>query len=181
MQTQDICRYLWLTIAVANYLTAVKRKKVAVVELSGGKELNEIACNFNQNIGDGECFELFGVRYYPYYKEKLLTKLLREKYDYIIFDGLKLFGNRNVDLSDYQCKLIVGSFKIWETAEYKTCLDRLWEEGAIKDYVFLAEYFEHKEIRHIEKEKSISFVKLPAELNPFRIKRTEFCFFESFL
>ncbi len=181
MQSQDICRYLWLTIAVANYLTAVKRKKVAVVELSGKNAINEMACNFNQNIGNGEYFELFGVRYYPYYKEKLLPKLLRENYDYIIFDGLKLFGNRNVDLSDYHCKLLVGSLKIWEAAEYKACLDRLWEEGITNEYSFLAEYFERKEVRYIEKEKGISLGKLPTELNPFRIKRTEFCFFESFL
>lgn len=181
MQSQDICRYLWLTIAFANYLTAVKRKKVAVVELSGKNAINEIAYNFNQDIGDGEYFELFGVRYYPYYKEKLLPKLSRENYDYIIFVGLKLFGNRNVDLSDYHRKFFVGSLKVWEAAEYKACLDRLWEEGITKDYVFLAEYYERKEVRHTEKEKGISLVKLPAELNPFRIKRTEFGFFESFL
>lgn len=151
------------------------------MELSGREAVKGMACKFNQNIGDGEYFELFGVKYYPYYKEIIMSQLFKENYDYIIFSGLKLFGNRIVDLSDYQCKLIVGSLKIWEVEEYRTCLDRLWGEGVIRDYVFLAEYFERKEIRYIEKEKGISVVKLPAELNPFKIKRTEFCFFESFL
>ena len=110
-----------------------------------------------------------------------MPKLLRENCNYIIFSGLKLYGNRNVDLSDYHRKLLVGSLKFWESAEYEACLNRLWKEGITKEYFFLAEYFECGGVRHIEKEKDISFVKLPAELNPFRIKRTEFCFFESFL
>ena len=62
MQSQDAYRYLWLAVAVANYLTAVKRKKVFVVELSDRNGLKEMAHNFNHNIGDGEYFELFGVR-----------------------------------------------------------------------------------------------------------------------
>lgn len=181
MQSQYKGRYFWLAAAIANYLTAVRRKRVAVVELSGEAALEEMANNFNQNVGDGECFELFGVRYYPYYKEKFLTKLLRENYNYIIFDGLKLFGNRNVDLQDYYSKVVVGSLKIWEDAEYKSCLDRLCKEGIKNEYSFLAEYFERREVRYIEKEKNISLVKLPTELNPFGIRRTEFCFFESFL
>lgn len=174
-------RYFWLAAAIANYLTAVRRKRVAVVELSGEAALKETVYNFNQNIGDGEYFELFGVRYYPYCKGKFPAKLLRENYNYIIFDGLRLFGNRNVDLAEYHCKIVAGSLKIWEAAEYRKCLDRLWREGTENEYSFLAEFFERREVRYIEKEKNISLVKLPTELNPFGIKRTEFCFFESFL
>lgn len=181
MHSQVAGRYLWLPVAIANYLTAVRRKKVAIVELSQAKSLDNLALHFNRDIGDGEYFELFGVRYYPYYKEKLLPKLLKENINYIIFDGLKLFGNRSVDMTDYGKKLLVGSLKAWEDEEYKLCMDALLEEGDRGEYFFLAEYFERKEVRQAEKDTGKTFVKLPSELNPFRIKRTEFGFFETFL
>ncbi|MBE5948942.1 MAG: hypothetical protein E7261_07940 [Lachnospiraceae bacterium] len=181
MQSQIGTRYLWLPVSIANYLTAVKRKKVAVVELSEKKALEEMVRYFKQDIRDGEYFDLFGVRYYPYYKEKLLPKLLKEKYNYIIFDGLKIFGNRRVDLSDYDKKLLVGSLKIWEAAEYKECIEQLLADGRREEYFLLAEYFERREGNYFKKEINNSFIQLPAGLNPFRIRRAEFYFFETFL
>jgi len=181
VQTQVAGRYFWIPISIANYITAVKRKKVAIVELLQVNLLEDLAHYFNQNIGDGEYFELFGVRYYPYYKEKLLTKLLKENFNYIIFDGLRLFGNRSADMSDYHKKILVGSLKIWEAGEYKECLDGLLEKDDRGEYYLLAEYFERKEVRQAEKKLGKSIVKIPPELNPFRIRRTEFDFFETFL
>lgn len=174
-------RYLWLPVAIANYLTAVKRKRVAIVELSQAKALDNLAMYFNRNIGEGEYFELFGVRYYPCYKEKLLPKLLKENINYIIFDGLNLFGSRSADMTDYAKKLLVGSLKAWEAEEYKSCMNALSKEGDRGKYYFLAEYFDKKEIRQAEKDTGKVFVRIPAELNPFRIKRSEFEFFETFL
>ena len=44
-----------------------------------------------------------------------------------------------------------------------------------------AEYFERRDIRHLEREKGISFMRLPEAMNPFGIKRSEFGFFEAIL
>lgn len=143
--------------------------------------LDNLAKHFSRDVKDGEYFELFGVRYYPYYKEKLLSKLLKENINYIIFDGLRLRGNRSVDMTDCGIKLLVGSLKAWEDEEYKLCIEVLLEEADSVEYYFLAEYFDRKEVRRAEEDIGKRFVKLPAELNPFRIKRTEFDFFETFL
>ena len=96
--------------------------------------LDNLAKHFRHDIKNGEYFELFGVRYYPSYREKLLPKLLKENINYIIFDGLKLFGNRSVDMTDYGKKLLVGSLKAWEDEEYKLCMDALLEEGDRGEY-----------------------------------------------
>lgn len=181
VQSKENGKYLWLAVAIANYFTAVRREKVAVVELSERNALEQLARYFNKNIKDGKYFELFGVMYYPYYNEKLLPELMRKKYNHIVFDNVHLFGNRNVDMSDYQKKVTAGSFKPWEAAEYKQCLERLLCEGRIKEYRFLAEYYEHKDVKQQEKEAGISLIQIPQGLNPFRIRRTEFQFFETFL
>lgn len=141
----------------------------------------KVAQYFNQNIGNGEYFELFGVKYYPYYKEKVFSEILKENYDYIIFGGIRLFGNRYADKAYYHKKILVGSLKPWDAYEYEMGLDKL-SAGLIKDeYVYLVECYEQKDIRHLEKKNKISFIQIPENLNPFRIKRTEFKFFESLI
>lgn len=77
---------------------------------------------------------------------------------------------------------MAGSLKPWEAEDYKNCIDRIVYEKRENSYCFLAEYFEDgKEYRKIKESLGISLIRLPGELNPFQIKRTEFQFFEAFL
>lgn len=170
-----------MPIAIANYLASIKRMRVAVVNLSGKNLYEQMAWYFNQNIGNEGYFELFGVKYYSYYKEKLLPELLKENYDYIIFSGVQPSGNRSVDLACYHKNFIAGSLKPWEACEYTARLKKIYQAKLEKEYYFFAEYYEDKDVRSLEKENRISFIRLPVTLNPFCIKRTEFAFFESFL
>lgn len=180
-QLRENGRYVWLAVALANYLTAVRRGRVAVVELSGNDALLQLAGHYNKDIGEEGGFGLFGVKYYPYYDEKIWPKIIEEKYNFIIFDNMRPFGNRNIDSLECQKRIVAGSLKSWEAADYKACIERVCFEGSKEKYIFLAEYFEHKDIKHLEKEKGISFVQLPEGINPFGIKRSEFRFFEEII
>jgi len=180
-QLRENGRYVWLAVALANYLTAVRRNKVAVVGLSGNNAFLQLSGHYNKAIEAEGGFKLFGVKYYPYYDEKIWLRIIGEKYDRIILDNIQPFGNRNIDLLECQKRIMAGSLKPWEAADYKACIERVCFEGSKEKYVFLAEYFERRDIRHLEREKGISFMRLPEAMNPFGIKRSEFGFFEAIL
>lgn len=177
------CRntYIWLAIAAANYLTGVRRKRVAVVGMAGTNELENLAWYYGEKLREGT-FSLFGVRYYPCYREGIMQKLMNGGFEYIIFNGGQGLKNNYKELLGCQRKIVAGSLKAWEEKEYAEMLRQLTDSEALgNSWRFAAECFDDRDKRRLEKQFGISIISLPCGINPFYIKRTEFAFFEALL
>ncbi len=181
--TSDSICVLLLAIAIANYLTGVNRKKVALINMADPDFLLNLAWYHNLNISpDDKYFNLYGVRYYLRYNEKYISEIIGNVMDYIIFIGKGPFTS-NVTLFDKtQLKLVAGSLDPWELKYYADFLKRMAPLYSGKDnWVFLAQYFSEKDKKHMEKNFKVSIQKLPFDLDPFKIKRSAFPFFANIL
>lgn len=181
----DMC--IHTAIAIANYLTGVARKKGAIVALSDSGFMHSLYKYYT----DSKChmeetyFELFGVRYYFRYSEKIFSELMSENPDYIIFIGENTFIGNCPAFKSCHRKIVAGRLTPWDTKAYTDFLRRmsLLYSGKPGDccrcWNYVAQYFSDTDKKSIEKKYNISIQRLPFDLNPFKIKQTEFQFFES--
>ncbi len=179
--SDSIC--VQLAIAIANYLTGVNRKKVAVINMADSDFFINLAWYHNLNVSpDDKYFNLYDVRYYLHYNEKYMSEIISDSTDYIIFLGKGPFTSNVAAFDQTQLKLVCGSLAPCELKYYADFLKRmapLYSDKA--NWLFLAQYFSEKDKKHMEKDFKISIQRLPIDLDPFKIKRSVFPFFANIL
>lgn len=179
--SDSIC--VMLAVAIANYLTGVNRKKVTVVNMADPDFLLNLAWYYNLNISpEDKYFNLYDVRYYLHYNEKYMSEIMKDVMDYIIFIEKESFTSNATTFGKTQLKLVTGSLKPWELKYYANFLKRMAPLYSAKDnWIFLTKDYYENDRKHLERDFKVSIQKLPSDLNPFKIKRSELLFFTSFL
>ena len=96
--------------------------------------------------------------------------------DYIIFIGRSAFEKADL-------KLVAGSLAPWAMKNYANFLKRMSKlYTSNKDiWHFLAQDFSEKDKRILEKKFNVSILQPPIDLNPFKLKRSDFQFFNTIL
>lgn len=171
--SDDICAQL-LAIAIANYLTGVEHKKVTLINMSEINIFENLAWYHNINFySDDRYFKLHNVIYYPHYTNKYLSET---NSDYTIFIGKSAFDKT-------QLKLVTGSLDPWALKNYADFLKRMINIYSTNrdTWHFLAHCLSEKDKRMLEKDFNVSIKRLPIDLDPFKIKRTDFPFFTDIL
>lgn len=163
-----------LAIAIANYITAVRHRTVALINMSDTSIFENLAWYYNISFcSDDRYFKLHDVIYYPHYDEKYLSGNIT---DYSIFIGRAAFEKAGL-------KLVAGSLAPWEMKNYADFLKRmsvLYSKHG-DTWHFMAQCFSEKDKKILEKKFNISILQPPADLNPFKLKLSDFHFFNEIL
>ncbi len=121
-----------LVITLANYSATEKRRKTAVIELSGNHAIEEL-------IMQTEPFELAGVTYYPNWRMRNVPQILNLGYEVIIFDMGSVYYQIRMEFLRCRQKLVVGSLAPWRKQEYYRFIrDEMGDDVAAATIVFLA-------------------------------------------
>lgn len=119
-------------ITLANYSAAQKRRKTALIELSGNHAIEEIA-------GSQTPFEKNGVSYYPNLSMKEIPLVLNKGYEVVIFDMGSTFYRIRMEFLRCREKIIIGSLSPWRKQEYyRFILDEMGGDMQDSAVVFLA-------------------------------------------
>lgn len=171
-----------LSIMLANYLTAKKGKKVALVELDAAKEDFRKICDaykyFCKNKETAFCFNLCDVDYYSNINKTFLGELYNYGYDYIIMDMGNNYEKNREDLLRCTKKIIVGSMQEWKIKAFVDIVEKT-SAGVFKgEWKYLLLYGKDKEIKSLQKKYKINISQIPWEPDPFLIHSSNFDFFK---
>lgn len=171
--SDDICAQL-LAISIANYLTGVTHKNVTLINASETNIFENLAWYHHITFcPDDRYFKLHNIIYYPHYTEKYLSE---GKTDHTIIIGKTAFDKT-------QLKLVTGSLDPWALKNYADFLKRMINlySKSRDTWRFLAHCFSEKDKKLLEKNFNVSIRRLPIDLDPFKLKRTDFQFFTDIL
>lgn len=163
-----------LTIALANYSATVKKRKTAVIELSGNHAIEE--------LGDtGNVFRMQHVTYYPNCLQQQVPEVLKEDYEVILLDLGCTYHRIRMELLRCNEKLIVGSSAPWRSREYaRFVLDEMGEDGKAKATVYLTNLGMKRDKNEIKRQISQPVYDIPFLPDPFSIEKSQYAFFQRF-
>lgn len=179
-----------LAVALANYLTGVKRKRTAVLEWNSHGDF-QILERFaekngrrhekktNRSQDRKECFRIMEVDYYKMADPVVLSECMSRDYQYIILD----YGEA-AEKSLYECarcdrKILVGSLSEWKVEAFLEILeqtkkrDKSWKIAVISGG--------EDTRKEIESMFRCQLQRIPASVDAFRITQEEITCFETLL
>ena len=163
-----------LTIALANYSATVKKRKTAVIELSGNHAMEELG-------ETGNAFVMQQVTYYPNLLHHQIPEVLKEDYEVLILDLGCTYHRIRMELLRCNEKLIVGSSAPWRSREYiRFVLDEMGEDGMTKATVYLTNNGMRKDKNEIKRQIRQPVYDIPFLPDPFSIGKSQYDFFQRF-
>ncbi len=164
-----------LAVTLANYSAAHKKRKTAVIELSGNHA-------FEKMTGTSEPGEWNRVAYYPNVKQYHIAEILSGDYEVVIFDMGNAYYRVRTELLRCDEKLIVGSLAPWRKAEYENfVLEEMGEDRWVRGMIFLAQYGMKRDKKDFVKTAGVPVYNLPFIREPVKADKTCFEFLNGFL
>ena len=182
-----------LAVALANYLTGVKRKKTALLEWNSHGDfqiLERFAGKNGRRQGEGQKktersrnksdrFRIMEVDYYKMADPSVLSHCLSRDYHYIIMD----YGEATEE-SLYECarcdrKILVGSLSEWKVEAFLEILEKT--ERRDKSWRMAVVAGGEDTRKEIESMFRCRLQRIPASVDAFRITQEEITCFETLL
>lgn len=171
-----------LSIMLANYLTAKRGKKVALVELDTTKGDFRKICDEYKSLKKNQetafCFRLYEVDYYSNINKTFLGELYNYGYDYIIMDMGNNYKVNRDDLLRCTKKIIVGSMQEWKRKAFVDIVEKTSVGVSKWEWRYLLLYGSDKDIKLLRKKYKINAGQIPWEPDPFLIHSSNFDFFK---
>ena len=162
------------TIALANYSATVKKRKTAVIELSGNHAFEELGQT-------DHAFVMQQVSYYPNLLHHQIPEVLKEDYEVILLDLGSTYHRIRMELLRCNEKLIVGSSAPWRSREYiRFVLDEMGEDGRAKATIYLTNNGMRKDKNEIKRQIRRPVYDIPFLPDPFSIGKSQYDFFQRF-
>ena len=166
------CGVTTMSVAVANYLAGITRKKVAVYEYNGKGTLMKM----NESFGDEKVVSKNGCTYFPKGTTSLAS-LYNSEFPIIVVD----FGTDKRSINEFvRCthKVVVGSLEPWNQKAYNEFKSMIDEVGGSNTWLWIINGDEKNVNRH-KKDTCMHIVKRPCIDNPFIIDTRLVEFFEA--
>lgn len=160
-----------MSVAIANYLSGITRKKIAVYEYNG----NRTFMKMTNYLKEKDIIESNGCVYYP--KGTIsLGSLYNKEYDIVVVD----FGSERQAISEFaRCtyRIVLGSLEPWNYNMYEQFNNMSKEIGGSDTWLWILNGDE-KTIKRYRKSTKDFIKKRPFIDNPFLIGTSLIEFFE---
>ena len=160
-----------MSVALANYLSGITRKKIAVYEHNGNRTFMKMTDNLNKK----DIVEHNGCVYYP--KGTIsLASIYNKGYDVVVVD----FGSEKQAISEFaRCtyRIVLGSLEPWNYNMYGQFCRMSEEIGGSDTWLWILNGDE-KTIKRYKKNSKELIKKRPFIDNPFLIGTSLIEFFE---
>ena len=182
-----------LAVALANYLTGVKRKKTALLEWNSHDDfqiLERFAGKNGRRQGEGQKktersrnksdrFRIMEVDYYKMADPSILSFCLGRDYHYIILDYGEVTESSLCECARCDRKILVGSLSEWKAEAFLEVLEQAGNRDESWRMAVVSGGEDTR--REIEKLFRCRLQRLPASADAFRITREEIPCFEDLL
>ncbi len=149
-----------LTLLLANYLTGVQNKHIAVLEWNGHGDFDRFGVQCLGLKKPADLYGILGASYVPRADEEALIQCMGGKYQVILLDCGRIEEGKRADLVRCRTKLIIGSFCEWQVQSYTPILR---ERKQPRDGWHYLTAFGSEESRQIAERR----LKLPIERVPY--------------
>lgn len=164
-----------LVMSLANYSVSHRRRKTAVVELSGNHAIENLT-------GEGESFEWNRISFYPNLTRNRIADIINEDYEVVIFDMGSSYYRIRPELLRCGQKLVLGSLAPWRKMEYiRFVLEEMAEDRYARNMMFLTQNGIKKDKKEFEKQVGRPVYPLPYLPEPLLADKSQYEFFDRFL
>lgn len=160
-----------MSVAMANYLSGITGKKIAVYEHNGNRTFMKMTDYLNEK----DIIEHNGCVYYPKGTTSLAS-IYNKEYDVVIVD----FGSEKLAISEFaRCtyRIVMGSLEPWNYYMYEQFYHMAEEIGGSDTWLWILNGDE-KNIKRCRKNTKDHIKKRPFIDNPFLIDKSLIEFFE---
>ena len=166
------CGVTTMSVAIANYLAGITRKKVAIYEYNSKRTFMRM----NEYLGEDEIISENGCTYFP--KGNIsLASLYNEDFPIVVVD----FGTEKTSINEFaRCsyKVVMNSLEPWNMKTYIDFRNMLDEVSGSDTWLWIVNGDE-KSVKGQRKNTRMHIVKRPCIDNPFIINASLFEFFEA--
>lgn len=164
-----------LVMSFANYSVSHRRRRTAVVELSGNHTIERLN-------GDGGVFEWNHISCYPNLTRSCIADVINEDYEVVIFDMGSSYYRIRTELLRCNQKLILGSLAPWRKMEYiRFALEEMEEDRYARNIIFLAQNGMKRDKKDFKKQVGQPVYPLPYLPEPMLADKSQYEFFDKFL
>jgi len=164
-----------LGISLANYSVSHRRRRTAVVELSGNHAIEILK-------GEGGPFEWNRINCYPNLTRNGIADVINEDYEVIIFDMGSSYYRIRAELLRCDQKLVLGSLTPWRKMEYiRFVLEEMEEDRYARNMIFLTQNGIRKDKKDFKKQVGQPVYPVPYLPEPLLADKSQYEFFDRFL
>lgn len=164
-----------LVMALANYSVSHKRRKTAVVELSGNH-------SFEKMTGVCEPFEWNRIICYPNLAKARIADIISGDYEVVIFDMGSSYYRIRAELLRCNRKLVLGSLAPWRKQEYVNfVVETMGEDRFTRDTTFYTQSGNKKDKKEFNQLVGRPVYPIPYLPEPLQAKMSQSDFMEELL
>jgi hypothetical protein len=165
-------------LALSNFLCSKFRKRTAYVELNRSNQIHSLA-----DDRDAEMFRFMDIVCYPRAIAEDLSRILAERYTYVILDLGVLTPDTSRDFYRCDLKFIIGSVSPWKADRFLEVLESLlYHANVSQEHILIMGNLGSKEnLKTFERLSRLSVCAIPALPNPFQLTTANCTFFQEML
>lgn len=167
-----------MAIGLANYLSGIKLKKVAVVEYNESEDLEKMHQLKYDKSEDVECFSLYNIDFFTAMEKSHLAKVILKGYDHIIIDFGAGFYHNMMEFFLTDLRIVMGSVNIWRFSSYEEIILKLIEFKCKKEVIHIMSG-NREDIKYIKKKYRLKGIEREYIADPFFIRNIENTFFDN--
>lgn len=172
-----------MAVALASYLTGAGGMHTTVAECNSSHDFARLEQYYElceQELSDTEEFRIKGVRYVKAVSEKKRSRLLAAGQECLILD----FGSRQESREAFRgCRscIVMASLREWKQVSFVRFMEETAQNEERSKWHFVLKDGQKADIQEMERRYRISFKRMPAEEDPFHIRRENIAFYKSLL
>lgn len=164
-----------LVMSLANYSVSHRRRRTAVVELSGNHAIENLT-------GEGGSFKWNRIDCYPNQTRNGIADVINEDYEVIIFDMGSSYYRIRTELLRCDQKLVLGSLAPWRKMEYiRFALEEMEEDRYARNMIFLTQNGIKKDKKDFKKQVGQPVYPIPYLPELLLADKSQYEFFDRFL
>lgn len=164
-----------LVMALANYSVSHRRRKTAVVELSGNHTIEEMA-------GTSDPFDWNRISCYPNFTRNGIADVINRDYEVVIFDMGSSYYRIRTELLRCNRKLILGSLAPWRKMEYiRFAMEVMGDDRSVRNMAFLTQNGMKKDKKDFKKIVGQPVYPVPYLPEPLLTEKSQYEFFDRFI
>jgi hypothetical protein len=158
-------------LALSNFLCSKFRKRTAYVELNRSNQIH------------AEMFRFMDIVCYPRAIAEDLSRILAERYTYVILDLGVLTPDTSRDFYRCDLKFIIGSVSPWNTDRFLEVLESLlYHANVSQEHILIMGNLGSKEnLKAFERLSRLPVCAIPVLPNPFQLTTANCTFFQEML
>lgn len=165
-----------LAVWTANYLTGVRRERVALLEWNDHGDFARIRQFCGKTGIAGKGFRILEVDYYERADASVFASCLSDTYQHIIVDYGEITEAALCECARCDRKVMIGSYSEWQAEAFLESVGR--ERKQDKSWTIAAAFGSEETRREWEKAFHRTCLRIPTSADAFAVRGTDLKFFE---